>query len=96
MSMSSHVVFLRSKDNEEYQKMLKVKRVCDETGIEYPKEVESYFSGDGDYEIGEDVPLYMDADKETKEYNGDMEKGLEIKVSDIPKGVEVIRFYNSC
>jgi hypothetical protein len=93
MGMSTSVVFLRSKDNEQYQKMLRVAQTCTEAGVDLPDEVEDYF--DGEYEWNPEGPLEMDADKFLKEHHAEMQEGYEIKVSDIPEGVDVIRFINS-
>lgn len=43
MSMSSHVLFLRDKDDLQYQKFLEILLSCREAGIDPPKEVDDYF-----------------------------------------------------
>jgi antitoxin component HigA of HigAB toxin-antitoxin module len=93
MGMSTSVVFLRSKDNDQYQKMLRVAQTCTEAGVELPEEVDNYF--DGEFEYNPEGPLEMNAEKVATEYHAEMQEGYEIKVSDIPDGVDVIRFYNS-
>lgn len=87
MSMSTHVVFLRSADDPTYQKYLKIYRACEEAGLVAPPEVTSYF------EDGEEGPLEVRC--YPREWNDDMQQGYEIDVSDIPEGVKIIRFWNS-
>jgi hypothetical protein len=47
MGMSSYVVLLRDKDDETYQRYLKILMSCKEADIDPPKEVDDYFGGDG-------------------------------------------------
>ena len=92
MGMSSYVVFLRSKNNKHYQKMLKIRHACNDADIDVPDEVEDYFGGDTD-----GYPLRVSAKDVVKKYSNSDECSdvLEIKVADIPEGVEVIQFINS-
>ena len=94
MGMSSHVTFLRSQDNPHYKRMLKIKYACEEAGVNYPEEVDEYFGGYG-IDNQDEYPLEVSARGVEKEYRAEMEEGFEIKVSDIPEDVDVIRFVNS-
>lgn len=93
MGMSSGVVFLRSKDNEQYQKMVKVAQACTDAGVALPEEVDKYF--DGEFEYNPEAPLEVSARGIAKEYRAEMVDGFDIHIKDIPEGVEIIRFYNS-
>jgi len=93
MGMSSSVSFLRSPDNPQYQKMLKARHACEDAGIDLPQEIRDYFSDQ--YGLGDDeAPLTIDCNIET-EYREEMQEGFEIRIKDIPDGVDVIRFVNS-
>lgn len=94
MGMSTHVKGYVSPENETYQKHLKVFRACLEAGISLPDETAQYFGqGKHPYEGMEISKL------ETKvpvhQYSEDMLEGYEIIVSEIPKDVHKIRFYNA-
>ena len=94
MGMHSYVEFLRTKDNEHYKRMLKIKHACDEAEIDPPEEVDEYFGGDG-VDNRDEYPLEVSGRDIATEYHAEMIDGYEVKVSDIPEGVEVIRFCNS-
>ena len=94
MGMSSHVTFLRSKDNDHYKRMLKIKHACDEAEVNPPEEVDEYFGGYG-VDNQDEFPLEISGRDIATEYHADMEEGFEVKVSDIPDDVDVIRFCNS-
>lgn len=94
MSMSTYVVGLRSKDDPTYIKQLKVLNACLEAHIKnLPEETAKYFGSVYPEDVDPEEVLTV---KMTKtEYRKDMTEGYEIKVSDIPEGVSVIRFVNS-
>tara|TARA_R110000772_G_scaffold20466_2_gene56692 strand:- start:17259 stop:17546 length:288 start_codon:yes stop_codon:yes gene_type:complete len=94
MGMSTSIRGFVSPDNETYKKHSKVLRACIDADIEeLPKETAEYFGTKYPEEyLFEDklevsVPMY--------DYNEDMTQGYEIKLSEIPEGVETIRFTNS-
>ncbi len=89
MGMSTHVVFLRSKDDEQYQKYLKVFLACVEANTDLPKEVNEYFGVDGEIEAPLEVAY------KPREWHNEYAEGFEIDVDEIPKGVKTIRFYNA-
>jgi hypothetical protein len=88
------VKLLRSKDDPTYQKYLKVLLACQEAGIDdIPKEVNDYFGG---YGIDSDPEFPLEIKFEPKEWRKeDGLEGFEIRLNDLPQGVEVIRFFNS-
>jgi hypothetical protein len=94
MSMSTHVIGFISSDDETYRKQAKVLQACIEAGIsELPKETAEYF--DCKYpekylfeeKLEVKIPLH--------EYYADCTSGFEVYISEIPKGVDKIRFVNS-
>ena len=95
MGMSTHVVGLRSSDNILYTKHSKVLRACIDAGIKkLPQETADYFGSGTPCESLFDEALEVTV-RATKWSDGDMREGYEVKVSEIPSGVETIRFYNS-
>ena len=96
MSMSTHVVAFRDMDGE-FARMLQIKRLCDESHVSYPKEVDVYFGN----EAGEDEAYLRDTKLEVplgdalKEWSEDSASGYEVEVSRIPSDVKTIRFSNS-
>ncbi len=95
MGMSTWVIGLRTKDDPTYKKHLAVLEACKAAKIEeLPKESAEYWGSKWPSDINPEDALQMKVP--AKEWNdGDMQVGYELKVSDIPQGVEVIRFVNS-
>jgi hypothetical protein len=95
MGMSTNVIGIRSGNDSEYQKHSKVLRACLDAGIEkLPRETAEYFGEKYPYEGLFEEVLEVSIPK-IRWDNRDMCEGYEIKVNDIPLGVETIRFYNS-
>lgn len=96
MGMSTWVIGLRTDQNPEYQKQVRVVEACKDAGIEkLPPETAKYFNQDyhpADVDV-EDALLVKIPTKEWSD--GDMSEGYEISVADIPSGVVKIRFVNS-
>jgi hypothetical protein len=94
MGMSTHVVGFISSDNVLYQKHLKVLEACIAADIkELPTETAKYFNSKYPEEYLAEEKLEIRIP--THEYDGDMQEGYEIIVSEIPVGVHKIRFVNS-
>lgn len=92
MSMYSYIELLRDSEDEEYQRFLKIRMLCEEAKVSAPTQVQEYFGGTQE----SDYPLRIDF-KEPRKYSsacGDA-SGLEIDIADLPKGVKTIRFVNS-
>lgn len=87
MSMSTHVVGFHPPD-EKWQKMKAIWDACESAEIDIPDEVFDFFDGEPD-EHGQTVGLPV------TDWRDDVDQGVELKVTDIPKNVTVIRFYNS-
>ena len=94
MSMSTHVIGLRTDKDETYKKHLKVLKACIEADIEkLPAETAKYFDCEYPEEYLAEEALTVEMP--TKEWSNSHSSGYEIKVSEIPVGVETIRFSNS-
>ena len=93
--MLTYVKAYRSSKDVEYQKHLKVLKACLEADEEkLPEKTAKYF-GTIYAEEGL-IESALEIEIPTKEWtDGDMSNGVEIKVKDIPSGVEKIRFVNS-
>lgn len=98
MGMSTNVLGLRDPNDPKHKAMLEVLQACRKAKTSLPKEVNAYFSGD-DYEsiadIDPDAAIEVGLDKILKEWKGNESEGYELRVSDLPQGVKILRFYNS-
>jgi hypothetical protein len=91
MSVSRHVIGFRPPD-EQYKKMAKAWKACEEAGVEPPAEVSRYFDDVEPDPAGMEVDLGKAVTEWT---DGDMCEGYEIDVTKLPKGVTIIRSYTS-
>lgn len=88
MSMSTHVVGFKPPDDK-WKKMKAVWDACQEAQASLPEEVVDFFDGSDPDPAGVEVKI------KAREWSDDSSEGYEIDVDAIPKGVKVIRFYNS-
>ncbi len=88
MSMSTHVEGFVPAD-EEYAKMKAVWDACDSAGIEIPEDVFDFFD-----EV-KPTGLGMRIDLKLEDYRNGEDEGFKLLVSDIPKNVKTILFFNS-
>lgn len=94
MSMSTKIIGFVSDTDETYKKQRKVLLACIEAGLnKLPPETAEYFGSEYPHEN------LLDDKLETKipshQWSADMQEGFEIIVSEIPKDIHKIRFYNS-
>jgi len=89
--MSTHVIFLRNRDDEEFKKNAAVLNACNEAGVEPPDKIHKYFQ----YSYEEDLALEIDGKVHEWDPQGGGRQGFDVFVSEIPEGTERIRFYNS-
>ena len=87
MSMSKHVIGFVPPDDD-WKKMKAIYDACEKAGIEPPDEVNEFFDNEKPDASGQKIEIPHE------EWHGDISEGFEIKVSEIPKQVKVIRFYN--
>lgn len=88
MSMSTEVIGFIPPD-EKWEAMKKIWEACEDQGINPPSEVMDFFDGINPNPAGVEIEIPH------REYNGNMESGIEIDIGDIPEHCKTIRFYNS-
>jgi hypothetical protein len=89
MGMSTHVIGFKPPDSK-WKKMKAAREACVVAGVEIPDEIDSFFEYAEPYENGVEVELKCRGWED-----GGMREGYEIHLSELPKDVTVIRFYNS-
>jgi hypothetical protein len=94
MSMTTYVIGIRAADEDWKKKRAAVQALVD-AGISVPVELTKYFGGrDGKYILKDDTSgLEIEIPREKG--HSDSGEWLEIRVKDIPQGVERVRFINS-
>lgn len=92
MGMSTYVHGYGPPD-ERWRKMAAVWHACAEAGIDPPAEVEEYFEDGPPDRRGQEI--HVPSTHWSPDDKGWPAEGIEVKVSDIPEGVEYIRFINS-
>jgi len=90
MSMSTNVIGFRPPD-EEWLKMKAVYDACEKAGVEIPDGVCSFFN----YERPDRKGVKVDINDILEKYQDDSSSGYEIDLSKLPKGLKILRFYNS-
>jgi hypothetical protein len=94
MGMSTHIKGFVSPENELYKNHSKVLLACLGAGIkELPKETAEFF--DCKFPALYLLEEKLEINIPFKEYNEDMGDGYEVIISELPKEVYKIRFYNS-
>ena len=94
MGMSTRVIGLVSANNDLYKKHSAVLRACIDANIEeLPQETAEYFKCEYPEEYLFEDKLTVSIPK--YDYKEDMTEGYDIVLSEIPEGVEIIRFVNS-
>jgi len=89
MGMSTSVIGFKEPD-ERFKKMYAIYKACEEADVDIPDEVDDFFEGEPPDPRG--VKVY---DLPVKPYNENMEDGYELRLSEVPKDITVIRFSNS-
>jgi hypothetical protein len=90
MGMHSYVKGIKSPDAPQYIKYKTIWDACKDAGVDIPNEVERFF----DYEPPDNGGIVVDIPSE--EWNDHNSRdGIEVRVSDIPSDVTIIRFINS-
>lgn len=91
MGASLHVAGFKPA-NDQWDKMKSVYESCQAAGIDIPKEVAEFF----DYEPPENkAGLEVDLETALQPYQSEGCDGYELKLSDIPAGVESLRIFNA-
>ncbi len=92
MGMSTHVKGFRPPD-EKWKKMKAAWDACEAAGTAIPKEVLEFFDHEPPDSAG--VEIELEEEECCAEYRDDCRDGFEIDVTKLPKGLTLIRFYNS-
>ena len=87
--MSTHVRAFIAPTDETYLKHKEIWEVCNKNNVSLPEETEAYFNG---CDFPEDK---LETKIKAHEWSDNMQRGYEVYIKDLPKGVEKIRFYNS-
>lgn len=92
--MSTHVIGFVSEESKDYKKHSAVLRACNEADIEeLPKESAEFFGSKyPELSLLEEI---LERELPVKEWYQNSSNGFELKVSEIPSEVDIIRFYNS-
>lgn len=90
MGMSTHVVGFRPPDDE-WNKMKAVWDACIAADIEPGGDVLEFF----DHIYPDSPGMEVDITSATKEHKGEYTWGYDVDVSKLPRGVKVVRAYNS-
>lgn len=88
MSMSTQVRGFKP-PGKKWKEMQTIYNACKEAKVQIPKKVLEYFDYEDPDPAGIEVTLLL------VPYNEESRDGFELKVSEIPEGVEIIRFWNS-
>jgi hypothetical protein len=88
MSMSTEVIGIRPAD-EKWKKMKAVWDSCKKAGIEPPEAVDDFFDGE------EPNPDGIEVEIKSHPYNASSMNGFDVHLSELPKDVKIIRFYNA-
>jgi hypothetical protein len=87
-----HIVGLRP-PNDKWKKMKAIYDSCVAGEVPIPKAVEDFFNGEPPDATGVKVPL--PGHISVKAWRDDSAEGIEVDVTMLPKGVTILRFYNS-
>lgn len=91
------ITFLKSSEDEQYKKYLKILKACADANVDLPREIIKYFGVEGlcvaDAIDEVEKPLKVDAEEIKKAWSNSCYEGWEIEVKQIPKEIKTIRFY---
>ncbi len=94
MSMSTSVTGFRPPD-EKWKRMKAVYDACKLAAVALPDDVQVFFNWEPPDESGVEVELKDPKLGCVKEYREDSGHGYEVDTTKLPRGVNIIRFWNS-
>jgi len=96
MSVTTYVKGFRPPDTK-FKKFAAIWKQCGDAGVSPPKEVDDFFQGvDPDPKgVEVDLPNSGKLACVSEWTDGDMEQGIEVDVTKLPKDVTILRFVNS-
>ena len=92
MSMSTYVYGIVPVDDK-YIQMRDIYNTCIKAGVSVPPEVKSFF----DHLPPDDKGVIVDLGRHPCQsvYKAEMQEGIEVDISKVPKPIKIIRFVNS-
>lgn len=90
MSMSAHIVGIMP-PTEAYTNKVKAWHACKVAGVEIPIELRCFFN----HTEPDPAGMMVDIKMATLDYKGQDAEGYDVDITKLPKGVQIIRFYNS-
>jgi len=78
---------------KKFKEMEKIYHLCNEQGITIPDEVDDFF--DGETPDSKGVVVELNTNRGVSEYHEEMQEGIEVDLSMLPKDIRIIRFVNS-
>lgn len=88
MGMSTHVIGFVPPD-EKWKKIKAIYDACEAADIKMPDDVIDFFGGYPPDKNGQEIKI------KEQEWSNKYSSGIEINLSDVPKHVKIIRFYNT-
>lgn len=92
MGMSTYIKGLRPPD-EKWKKMKGVWDACEKAGIAAPDEVDDFFEWNAPDNRG--IEINLEKFECVKDWRDKCSEGFEVDISELPKNITHIRFYNS-
>lgn len=94
MGMSSYIQAFIPDTDATYQKHKKILLVCEEAGVQLPKETAEYFgtTDAAKYVLEEKLSVELKKGVHYAEYLEDMTQGFEVDLTKLPQGVTKLRF----
>ncbi len=93
MSMNTNVVGFKPTD-ETWEKMKAVWVACEKASLEIPKDVGEFFDWNDPKEMS-GMKVSIEGTDAVSPWSSEMQEGYEVDIRKLPKGVNIVRFYNS-
>ena len=98
MGISTHIKAFIPDTNPDYQRHRKVALACIEAGVSLPSETKQYFNHNAlpthDMLDGK-LEIELIKDIHYEDWADESSQGFEVDLTNLPKGVTKLRFYNS-
>ena len=97
MGMSTHIAAYTPDTDVDFQKHKKILLMCLEAKVSLPKETALYFGEESpsEYLLDEKLSIDLKEDVHYKEWSDESSQGYELDLTQLPKGVTKLRFFNS-
>lgn len=98
MGMTTHIIGIKLSDKK-WNAMKKVWDACAEAGINAPDDVAKFFNYEEPNNIGVIIDLKPNKLSTVTHgvsiWNEDQREGFDVRIQDLPKDIDIIRFYNA-